>query len=399
VTADAIRLEAVGKRYVRTTDAGLFVKRLADVARGRRAQAFWALQDLDLAVREGETLGVIGRNGSGKTTLLRLLAGVTAPSAGHLTVRGSIAPLIGVGVGFDPELTGRENVFANGQILGMSKARLRRDLDEIVAFSELEEFLDTPVKYYSSGMFLRLAFAVAIQLEPDVLLVDEVLAVGDLAFQMKCFERMRRLQRNGTTIVVVTHNLGLLEQLCDRAVVLHSGRKAFDGDVDGALGAYHDVLHLDRSARAAAADLTGQQGDELRFVGGAAVEVEVLDRRGRPVGAARSGQPLLLRVTADFEHEVEDPVLGIAVRSDTAGPVYMVHTLPGEYQGSHGPGHPFTARATMDTPLLPGRYSVLVNVCDRDGEVILGSGRPARFAIASTDATDGVVDLAPKVVA
>jgi ABC-2 type transport system ATP-binding protein len=263
----------------------------------------------------------------------------------------------------------------------MSAERLHRDLDEIVAFSELEEFLDTPVKYYSSGMFLRLAFAVAIQLEPEVLLVDEVLAVGDLAFQTKCFERMRRLQRNGTTIVVVTHNLGLLEQLCDRAVVLHRGRLEFDGDVDGALGAYHDVLHLDRAARAAAADLTGQQGDELRFVGGADVAVEVLDHKGRAVAAAR------------------DPVLGLAVRSDTAGPVYMVHTLPGEYRGEHGPGRPFTARATMDTPLLPGRYSVLVNVCDSDGEVILGSGRPARFAIASSDSTEGVVDLEPRVVA
>jgi lipopolysaccharide transport system ATP-binding protein len=395
----AITLDGVGKRYVQTTDAGLLVRRLADVARRRRAQPFWALQDVDLEVQQGETVGVVGRNGSGKTTLLRLLAGVTAPSTGRLRVEGSIAPLIGVGVGFNPELTGRENVHANGRILGMSAHRLRRDLDEIVAFAELEEFLDTPVKFYSSGMFLRLAFAVAIQLEPDILLVDEVLAVGDLAFQAKCFERMRRLRAAGTTIVVVTHNLGLVEQLCDRAIVLSSGRTVFDGDVDRALGAYHDVLHLDRAAREEAADLTGQQGDDPRFAGGASIEVEVLDHRGRPVGAARSGQPLLLRIRAEFDHEVRDPVLGLAVRADSVGHVYMVHTLPGEYVGGHGPGRPFTARATIGTPLLPGRYAVLCNLSDADGELILGSSRPARFAIASSDGTDGIVDLQPRVVA
>ncbi len=252
----------------------MLVKRLVQPWRWRpRRTETWALRDLDLQIERGETVGVIGRNGSGKTTLLRLLSGVSAPTTGRLRVAGSIAPLIGVGVGFHPELTGRENVFVNGRLLGMSERQLRDRYDAIVDFSEIGDAIDMPVKYYSSGMFLRLGFSVAIHTDPEILLVDEILAVGDIAFQLKCLERMREVQARGTTIVVVTHNLHSLDQIAPRTVVLqprpqdvrrrHRGRARHlpRGDAGGveagrlrrpsAAGGPH--VHRRRRARSAAA--------------------------------------------------------------------------------------------------------------------------------------------------
>jgi len=368
----AITLDAVGKRYRMTDDDPVFVRQLAKVLTGRRAvREHWALRDVDLEVQHGESIGVIGRNGSGKTTMLRLLAGVSAPTVGRLRVEGSVAPLIGVGVGFNPELTGRENVFANGQILGLSKAQLARDLDEIVAFAELEEFISTPVKFYSSGMFLRLAFAVAIQVEPEVLLVDEILAVGDLAFQLKCLERMRELRERGTTIVVVTHNLGSLSRMCDRAVVLSHGRKRFDGDVDGALGAYHEAMRDDREARGRPA-LTEQEGTELLHAGGAEVTVLVRDTGGRPTAQVRAGDELVVELEAHLDHEVTDPIIGFAVGHPIYGNVYMAHTLPGEIAGTFGPDKPVRATIRVEAPQLEGSYHVVASLADADGSVTLG---------------------------
>jgi ABC-2 type transport system ATP-binding protein len=393
----AFSLEGVGKRYRMTDDDGLFVRHLAKTLTGRRAvREHWALRDLDLEVQAGESVGVIGRNGSGKTTMLRLLAGVSAPSVGRLRVEGNVAPLIGVGVGFNPELTGRENVFANGQILGLSKAQLARDFDEIVAFSELEDFIQTPVKFYSSGMFLRLAFAVAIQVEPEVLLVDEILAVGDIAFQQKCLERMQRLRERGTTIVVVTHNLGSLSRMCDRAVVLSYGQKRFDGDIDGALGAYHDAMRDERS-RSDGAALTEQEGSELLFAGGAEVTVIVRDAAGQPTGQVHAGDELFVEVEANLDHEVTDPIVGFAVGTPAYGNVYMGHTLPGELTGTFGPEKPARVTVRLHGPLLEGSYHVTASLADADGASTLGTSRPADFYVTASARALGVVDLAASV--
>jgi ABC-2 type transport system ATP-binding protein len=390
----AIALDGVGKRYRLTDDDSLFVRQLAKTLTGRRAvREHWALRDIDLEVQAGESVGVIGRNGSGKTTMLRLLAGVSAPTVGRLRVEGSVAPLIGVGVGFNPELTGRENVFANGQILGLSKAQLTRDFDEIVAFAELEDFVQTPVKFYSSGMFLRLAFAVAIQVEPEVLLVDEILAVGDLAFQLKCLERMRQLRERGTTIVVVTHNLGSLNRMCDRAVVLSHGTKRFDGDVDGALGAYHEAMRDDRDARHRTVSLTDQEGSELLHAGGAEVTVVLRDAEGRPTAQVEAGADLEVQVTADVDHEVTDPIVGFAVGTPAYGNVYMAHTLPGEVVGTFGPGRPVQATVRLRGPLLEGSYHVLASLADGDGSVTLGTSRHTDFYVTTSARATGVVDL------
>ena len=189
-----------------------------------------ALDDVDLTVHAGETVGLIGFNGSGKSTLLKTISGVLFPDAGRVLLRGRVAGLIEVGAGFHPDLSGRENVFLNGAILGMSREQLEERFDEIVAFSEIEEFIDTEVKYYSSGMFLRLAFSVAVHTDPDIFLVDEILSVGDEPFQKKCLERIRELQAAGRTMIVVSHELEMLERLCTRIVVMQKGRTIFDGE-------------------------------------------------------------------------------------------------------------------------------------------------------------------------
>ena len=227
---EMVRIEHVSKRFSLRHDRSLKELVFSALKRKKLADTFMALDDVDLTVRAGETVGLIGFNGSGKSTLLKTVSGVLFPDSGRVMLRGRVAGLIEVGAGFHPDLSGRENVFLNGAILGMSRAQLEERFDDIVAFSEIEEFIDTEVKYYSSGMFLRLAFSVAVHTEPDIFLVDEILSVGDEPFQRKCLERIRELQKAGRTMVVVSHELEMLEKLCTRIVVLRKGRAVFDGD-------------------------------------------------------------------------------------------------------------------------------------------------------------------------
>ena len=226
-------------------EIGNFVRRTADVVRGREVvqgdevEEFWALKNVSFEVKRGEVLGIIGRNGAGKSTLLKILSRITEPTEGRVELRGRVASLLEVGTGFHPELTGRENIFLNGAILGMTQREIRRKFDEIVAFAEVEKFLDTPVKRFSSGMYVRLAFAVAAHLEPEILVVDEVLAVGDAEFQKKCLGKMGDFSRlEGRTVLFVSHNLAAVSELTDRALLLNSGSVAVDGSVADALSAY-----------------------------------------------------------------------------------------------------------------------------------------------------------------
>ena len=227
---EMVRIEHVSKRFSLRHDRSLKELVFSALQRKKLADTFMALDDVDLTVHAGETVGLIGFNGSGKSTLLKTISGVLFPDSGRVLLRGRVAGLIEVGAGFHPDLSGRENVFLNGAILGMSRAQLEERFDDIVAFSEIEEFIDTEVKYYSSGMFLRLAFSVAVHTDPDIFLVDEILSVGDEPFQKKCLERIRELQAAGRTMIVVSHELEMLERLCTRVVVLRKGRTVFDGD-------------------------------------------------------------------------------------------------------------------------------------------------------------------------
>lgn len=220
-------------RYLslRDTLTGLFKARAPE-------QSFWALKDVDFSIQPGETVGIVGRNGAGKSTLLKILSGITPPTKGEINIRGRIASLLEVGTGFHPELTGRENIFLNGSILGLKRAEIAKKFDEIVAFSGVETFLDTPLKRYSSGMQLRLAFSVAAHLEPEILLIDEVLAVGDAEFQKKCLGKMDEVSRSGRTILLVSHNLAAVRSLCTRGILLQSATVAQDGPAGSVIATY-----------------------------------------------------------------------------------------------------------------------------------------------------------------
>src|SRR6266446_5348742 len=247
MTAAVIHAEGLGKRYHRglQVDTGLrhsleaFLRSPLSVFRRKKEETFWALKDVSLEVKEGEVLGLIGRNGAGKTTLLKVLSRITRPTSGWAEIHGRVGSLLEVGTGFHPELTGRENTFLSGAILGMTRREIIRKFDEIVVFAELEKFIDTPVKHYSSGMYVRLAFAVAAHLEPEILLVDEVLAVGDITFQKKCMGKMGDVARGGRTVVLVSHNMAAINALCSRCVIMKDGGVVFEGSASEVTARYY----------------------------------------------------------------------------------------------------------------------------------------------------------------
>jgi lipopolysaccharide transport system ATP-binding protein len=267
-----IRGESLGKRYRRglATDSGLrhaldrFVKSPLSAFRREKSETFWALKEVTLHVNEGEVLGLIGRNGAGKTTLLKILSRITKPTTGWAEIHGRVGSLLEVGTGFHPELTGRENTFLSGAILGMSKREIERKFDEIVAFAELEKFIDTQVKHYSSGMYVRLAFAVAAHLEPEILLVDEVLAVGDIKFQKKCLGKMGDVARAGRTVVLVSHQLNQIRRLSHRVVWIDGGEIRKNGSAESVVGAYEVAMS---STERSSADRDNAAAYKARFVG------------------------------------------------------------------------------------------------------------------------------------
>ena len=281
-----IRVDGLGKKYVIGHEserqryvvlrdvigrsARNFVRRGVDMMRGRpifagdSTEEFWALKDVNLEIKRGEVVGIIGRNGAGKSTLLKILSRITEPTEGRVTINGRVASLLEVGTGFHGELTGRENIYLNGAILGMRRTEIRRKFDEIVAFADIEKFLDTPVKRYSSGMYVRLAFAVAAHLEPEVLLVDEVLAVGDAEFQRKSLGKMSDVAKGGRTVLFVSHNLGAIRRLCSHAFLFENGKVAFGGNVDLALTAY-ERQYKSLGRPIASASFNGPLAEQLQF--------------------------------------------------------------------------------------------------------------------------------------
>jgi lipopolysaccharide transport system ATP-binding protein len=252
--SNAIEVSGAGKRYTKYEDTPMLISSLRVRARTRRNK-LWAVRGIDLEVPKGSTVGLIGRNGSGKTTLMSMMAGVTAPTEGSIRVWGRVAPLIAVGVGFHQELTGRENVYLNGSVLGLTRRQIDARMDAIVAFAEVDDFLDTPVKFYSSGMYVRLGFAVAVHSDPEVLLVDEVLAVGDLEFQKKCLGKMQEVSKSGRTIVFVSHQMNQIRRLCQRVLWLEAGLIHKAGPSGLILGEYE------------AASSPGQSGADARSNG------------------------------------------------------------------------------------------------------------------------------------
>jgi len=232
----SIQFNNVSKQYHR--GKLLLKEALLDIFKPQKTEAFWALKDISFEISPGETVGVIGPNGSGKSTLLKLLAGVAYPTTGDILVKGRVAPLIELGAGFHFELTGRENIYINGTILGLSKKEIDERVEDIIEFAELKDFIDTPVKHYSSGMFMRLGFSVAVHVEPDILLVDEILSVGDAHFQEKSFKKMREFKDKGVTMVIVSHSIEQLKKFCDKGLYINYGEQKFFGDIHEAIKIY-----------------------------------------------------------------------------------------------------------------------------------------------------------------
>ncbi len=315
-TEYAIEVQDVAKCFKLAPSGGRTLKALViDTLRcgfGRRGpRDFWALRDVEFKVARGETLGIIGSNGAGKSTLLSLLAGTMAPTAGSVVCRGTVSSLLELGAGFHPDLTGRENVFLWGAILGLSREWMRRRFDAIVEFAELSEFIDQPVKHYSSGMYVRLGFAVAVEVDPDILIVDEVLAVGDAVFQRKCLDRMARFRREGKTLLVVSHDLQTIRSVSDRILLLDGGR------IRG-LGSPSQILHT--YERAWRKRFCAEQAKEYGTGEAAIEDVAFLDQTGQPLDVVVAGDALRVRLTLRAVRRIERPVIGFAV-SDVDGRV------------------------------------------------------------------------------
>jgi homopolymeric O-antigen transport system ATP-binding protein len=338
-----------------------------DLLSGRRrpaAEPFWALRDVSFGLDPGEVLGVIGANGSGKSTLLKILGGITEPTRGEARIRGRVGSLLEVGSGFHPELTGRENVFLTGSILGLSESEVKRKFDAIAAFSEVEAFLDTPVKRYASGMYVRLAFAVAAHLETDVMLVDEVLAVGDARFRQKCLARMREIAQDGRTVIFVSHDMTAVETLCTRALLLEGGSV-------GAEGAPAEIVarYLGGTEPALAEiDLA-----RLPRNGGARPvmrRLSLLGRDGEPCTSLRCGSSLRVRLSLEVVSAVERPVLVLGLSSEVGELVARAGTLERALAPALEPGRWTVEGEIPDLRLTPGRYTLAVELADASRAVV-----------------------------
>jgi lipopolysaccharide transport system ATP-binding protein len=351
-----IHHQAERQRYVALRDVlankvkGLFQNRKPETGNRKSVEDFWALKDVSFEVKQGEVVGIIGRNGAGKSTLLKILSRITEPTEGRVRIQGRVASLLEVGTGFHPELTGRENIFLNGAILGMHRAEIKRKFDEIVAFAEVEKFLDTPVKRYSSGMYVRLAFAVAAHLEPEILIVDEVLAVGDAAFQKKCLGKMRDVSTGGRTVLFVSHNMQAISILCKRALHFDTGSIAYRGDVQETIQSY--LRHVSEAGHHQPPPSRRRGSGEYRFTLArptlecfAGCEEKVvqfqIDRHKQPVGRM------------SLSAHIVDSSGTIVIQCDSR----LVGTLLED-------GERYTGRFRFTTPWLkPGNYRVDLFIC------------------------------------
>ncbi len=382
----ALRVENVSKRYglgaqaagdlnltesARRFAKGTLQKLRSLVRPGSQlddTNSFWAVRDVSFEVRPGEAVGVVGRNGAGKSTLLKLISRITEPTKGRIEIRGRIGSLLEVGTGFHPELTGRENVYMNGSVLGMTRREIDAKFDRIVEFSEIGKFLDTPVKRYSSGMYVRLAFGVAAHLEPEILIVDEVLAVGDANFQKRCLDRMMELVRGGRTVLFVSHNMQQIPNLCQRAILLDGGRLVESGTARDVTQSYLDRMLKDtRTGDLRAKPRTGD--GRAKFV-----RAGLVDADGRPVSAFTSGDDLVLRMDVESAEEFTDANILVAVQN-----LYGTRLATGWTDESHFPMRLSRGRQGFECRIK--------NVPIRPGNSILVS---FRLALANTMLLDSV---------
>jgi ABC-type polysaccharide/polyol phosphate transport system ATPase subunit len=360
VTPGEISVEHAARRFRVYPRESRALKDLLFARRQTRGSDVWAVRDVSFHVEPGSALGLVGRNGSGKSTLLRLLSGIVKPTSGRVAVGGRIGSLLELGAGFHPDMTGRENVYLNGSIHGLPRATIREKFDEIVAFAGLEDFIDLPVRTYSSGMYMRLGFAIAAHIEADVLLLDEVFAVGDEAFQRKCFGKIFDFKQRGGTIVFVSHDAAAVERLCDRAVLLKDGAVFFDGATHDAIVAYRQLLAGERNPEERAAGLKEWGGDVARVE-----RVRLLGPAGDERKQLLAGEPFAIAVELTTTREIEAPRLGWELRDD-AGILVAGGAVPTAGLGWNG-----GAQLRFDVerpPFSDGRLHLRVDLTDERGD-------------------------------
>jgi ABC-2 type transport system ATP-binding protein len=386
VAPTIIRVNDVAKKFTINKDKSL-KERLTEMGRSRRyRQEFWALKGVSFELEAAKTLGLIGANGSGKSTLLKIIGGILSPDEGWVERRGRLAALLELGAGFHGDLTGRENVYLNASILGLTRRQTEAYFDAIVDFSGIEPFIDTQVKFYSSGMYVRLAFAVAVHVDPDILLVDEVLAVGDEPFQRKCMERIKQFQRDGRTIVFVTHGLDQVRQLCDRVIMLEHGKVVVDGTPVDALRAFRDRYNVQ-------AGQEPEHGDRRLEI----LKTTVTDGSGRPRDRFTPGDALGIEFEVVAHEPTDDWVAGVAINNHLDLLVYGTNT---ELQGVALP--PISGRRRLSyrfdsIPMVEGQYYVTVAVHPKVGPEYHRLDRAVSFKVFSKAVDDGVLHLTPRI--
>jgi lipopolysaccharide transport system ATP-binding protein len=320
---------------------------------------FWALRNVSFTVDSGEILGIVGPNGSGKSTLLQIATGILQPTSGRISAEGRVAALLELGAGFNPDFSGRENVFLNGEIMGLSRAETERAFPEIEAFAEIGDFIDRPVKEYSSGMYVRLAFATAIHVSPDVLIVDEALAVGDAIFANRCLKKLEELKNRQVTILFVSHDLGLVKRLCHRAILMMRGEILCQGAPSEVINRYVALVHDQNAERAEKSELTGnyRHGDRASTV----QSIRILDTNGSEISSVPAGEDMLVEVSAQFHRPVTKPLIGMLIRNRLGVEVFGTNTkIENVDLGSFAPGDCVTARFRFRCFLTRQDYTLTV---------------------------------------
>lgn len=378
-TSLAVDIQHVGKRFKRHSDRRNSIKERFVRGRARKPEDFWAVRDVTLQIPKGSVYGLIGHNGSGKSTLLKMIGGIYRPTEGSITTDGRVAALIELGAGFHPDMTGRENINLNGSILGLPRKDIQAVTEEIIEFSGLGDFINDPVKHYSSGMYVRLGFSVAVHMKPDVLVVDEVLAVGDEEFQRKCFDHLYALRRSGRTIIVVSHGLGQLEALCDEIAWLEHGEVQKAGPPTETIAAYLKRVNSDEAARNPQIEAVRDDDGDPR-AGDQSIRVRsarIVDLDGNAIGHAETGTTFQISLAITAREPVLGPNVRIALQHESGPLVTMVSNHRVETDFGIVEGDRTITVALTDNPLLPGRYRVHVDVFDFSGSKLLDSWNDA----------------------
>lgn len=394
-----IHASDVSKEFTLHKDKSLKERVFNFRRRSEHIDSFWALRDIDLEIAAGTTVGLIGANGSGKSTLLKVLGGIIQPTSGTVATRGRIAALLELGAGFHPDLSGRENIYLNASILGMSRQETDRQMDEIIAFSGIETFIDTQVKFYSSGMYVRLAFSVAIHVNPDLLLVDEVLAVGDEPFQRKCMDKIRSFQEEGGTILLVSHSAEQIGELCDRAVLLRKGEMLYDGEPKIALRKLRAGYEEDRvESVAAAAEAQVDDAVKISVEPAARITgVQVLGPHGRPVDTITTGDDITVKISVNPRVPLKEWMAAIAIETHLGFALFRFTT-----QTADSNLGPLTGPRTVEfrlpnVPLGEGRYFLNVGIGDAAGATIDRLPQVATLTVQGRYIGTGVLGITPQI--